>query len=74
MWPGEEKAQQRDLIYGKCQERGCKKDGARLFSVLPCAKTRDSGHKVKHRGFPLNIRKHFCAVKMAALAWVGQRG
>lgn len=42
--------------------------------MLPSAKTRDNGHKVKHRRFPLNIRKHFYAVKVVALAWVGQRG
>lgn len=42
--------------------------------MLLSAKARDSGQKVKHRSFHLNIRKHFCVVRVAALAWVGQRG
>ncbi|KAK4811119.1 hypothetical protein QYF61_019750 [Mycteria americana] len=37
---------------------GCKEDGARLFSVV------SSGHKLKHRSFRLNIRKHFFTVRV----------
>lgn len=34
-------------------------DGARLFSGVPSARKKGNGHKVEHRRFPLNIRKHF---------------
>jgi len=47
---------------------GCEKDGSRLFSVVPSAKTRVGGHKPEHRRFPLNARQHFCAV------WVTSSG
>ena len=58
--PGEGKAQEGDLtnVY-KYPNGGCKLDGARLFPVVPSDRTRGNGHTLKHRRFPLNIRKHF---------------
>ncbi|KAK4831177.1 hypothetical protein QYF61_015647, partial [Mycteria americana] len=32
--------------------------------VVPIGRTRGNGHKLKHRSFPLNIRKHFFTVRV----------
>jgi len=49
-----------DLInFYKYLEERCKAEGARLYSVVPSDRTRGSGHKLKHRRFPLIIRKDF---------------
>jgi len=47
--------------------------GAKVFSVVPVAWTRGNGHKLEHKKFHLNTRKHFCA-GAGALAQATQRG
>jgi len=37
----------------------CRGNGAKIFSVVPSARTRGSEHNLK---FPLTIRQHFCVV------------
>lgn len=47
--PGEEELQGDLISVWKCLKGGCGDDRARLFSVVPSDRTRDSGHKLKHR-------------------------
>ena len=50
-----------DLIRPyKYIQGGCEEDGALLFSVVPSASTRVSGHKVGYRRQHLSVGKHFC--------------
>jgi len=71
--PGEEKAQgwkglstpvtHGDLLNMCKYLKGvCKEEGASLFSVMPSDRPRGSGHKLKCRRFPPDIRKHFFTV------------
>jgi len=57
--PGEMKAQGDLFNVYKYLQGGCKEDSARLFAVVPSDRTRGNGYKLKHKRFPLNIRKHF---------------
>ncbi|KAK4817897.1 hypothetical protein QYF61_002281, partial [Mycteria americana] len=41
-----------------------KKDGARLFSVVCNDGKKGDGHKLKHRMFPLNIKKYFFPMRV----------
>jgi len=41
---------------------GDEEEGARLFSVMPCDRTRGNGHKQKHKKFHLSTRKNFFTV------------
>ncbi|KAJ7399903.1 hypothetical protein BTVI_111459 [Pitangus sulphuratus] len=49
-----------DLINAYKYLKGrCQQDGPRLFSVVPSHRTRNNGHKLKHRKFHLNMKNFF---------------
>lgn len=39
-------------------------NGHRLFSVMPCSRTRISEHKLEHRDFRTNMRKSFFTARV----------
>ena len=54
-----------DLInVYKYLKGGCKEGRAMFSTVMPNDRTRGNGHKLEHRRFPLNIRKHFFTVRV----------
>jgi len=42
--------------YLKC---GCQMDGARIFSMVPCNRTRGNAHRLEQKKFHMNIRRKF---------------
>jgi len=54
-----------DLINAyKYLKGGCQEDGTRLYSVAPSDRTKDNGHKLKHRKFRLKVRKIFFPLRV----------
>jgi len=50
-------------VYKYLKEE-CKEDGAKFLSVVTFTMTRATEHKLEHRRFLLNTRKHFCAMQV----------
>lgn len=58
----------------KYPKGGCKEEGIRLFPVLSSDRNRGNGHILKHRRFPLKIRKQFVVLGGQTLTETAQRG
>lgn len=52
------------LNVHKYLKGGCTEDGDELFLVVPIARARGSGHKLKHKRLPLNLRKCLFSVQV----------
>ena len=50
------------LIFAEYHERGCKKEGIRLFSRVCYDRTKGNGFKLKERRFRLDIRNKFLTI------------
>lgn len=48
--------------HSKYTVGGCREGKAKLFSVVPCGRTRGNGHEVEHNKFYLEIIKCFFTV------------
>lgn len=60
----EEDKTEGDLLNAYRCLKGRFKDRARLFPVVPVTGPENSGHKLKHRRFLLNIRKNFFTLRV----------
>lgn len=55
----EESRFSKDFICAHEYSQAVCKDRARPFPAVPTDRTRGTGHRLKHRKLPLNIRKHY---------------
>jgi len=71
---GEEKAKKDVMSADHYLKGGRQEDGARLCLVVPSDRTTSTRHTLELREFHLNVRKKFCAMRVAK-PWNGaQRG